>query len=405
LSQLNETLAQTIRIEGTRIVATLVRMTGDLQIAEDAVQEATVRALDAWSKSGVPGQPRAWLVVTAKRIALDRIRREASRPVKERASMDLLHGHWSDDEDVRDDQLRLIFTCCHPALAREAQVTLALRVLCGLSADQIAAVLLSTPAAVNKRLTRTRTKIAHAGIPYRVPTAEELPERLSAVCAVLHTLYTSAHSNLRGDELSDVDACREALRLARSVHELMPDETGPMAVLALILLTEARRPARLDPHGELVVLAEQDRTRWDAAMIAEGLELLAASLRRCDYVADPYQLEAAIAAQHATAHSYDSTDWHEIVRLYDLLLSVRPTPSAQLARAVAVAEAQSPAHALDALDAIAPDQRWHAVRGELLARQGRHEDALRETEASLEHSVNEPERRYRTRRMQQWRRR
>jgi RNA polymerase sigma factor (sigma-70 family) len=396
-------LAEVVRVEGARILATLVRTTGSLQVAEDAVQEAAVRALRDWPRTGVPDQPRAWLTVAARRVAIDILRREGARAGKERAGMDLTAGaDPPPDGVVRDDRLRLVFTCCHPALALEAQVTLALRVLCGLSPAQIAAVLLSTEAAVAKRLTRTRTKIARAGIPYRVPSDGELPARIGAVCGVLHASYTAAHSAAGGPVLSDVDGCREALRLARLVHELMPDEPGPMAVLALQLLTEARRPARVDAAGDPVPLAEQDRGRWDRAMVADGLALLDRSLRRTGGVADPYQLQAAIAAEHARAASYPATDWAEIVRLYDILLSVAPTPAAELARAVAVAEADGPAAGLAALDGIPPDPRWHAVRGELLARQGRYADAVAATRAALDGPANDAEQRFRRRRIAEW---
>ncbi len=395
-------LASTIRTEGARILATLVRTVGSLQVAEDAVQEASVRALRDWPRNGVPEQPRAWLTVTARRAAIDLLRREGVRAQKERASVELAAPDPPPESVVADDQLRLIFTCCHPALGLEAQVTLALRTLCGLSPAQIAAVLLSSEAAVSKRLTRTRAKIARACIPYRVPADEELPARLAAVCAVLHASYTIAHSAAGGERLIDVDGAGEALRLARLVHELMPEEPSPMAVLALMLLTESRRAARLDAAGNPVPLPDQDRTLWDPAAIEEALRLLDESLRRTGSVADPYQLQAAIAAEHARAASYQVTDWPEIVRLYDLLLSVRPSAPAALARAVAVAESDGAAAGLAALDGLAPDQRWHAVRGELLAREGRYAEAVAATRSSLTDSVSAPERRHRERRMAEW---
>ncbi len=303
---------------------------------------------------------------------------------------------------VSDDRLRLIFTCCHPALGLEAQVTLALRTLCGLSLAQIAAVLLTSEAAVAKRLTRTRKKITRAGIPYRVPADEDLPARLAAVCAVLHAFYTIAHSACGGERLTDVDGAREALRLARLVHDLMPDEPSPMAVLALVQLTESRRAARFSDVGDPVPLSEQDRSLWDTGAIEEALPLLDESLRRTGSVADPYQLQAAIAAEHARAASYQTTNWAEIVRLYDLLLSVQASPPAALARAVAVAESEGTEAGLCALDQLGPDQRWHAVRGELLAREGRFVEAVKATLASLTDSVTAPERRHRERRIAEW---
>ena len=395
-------LAETVRIEGVRILATLVRTVGDLQIAEDAVQEAMLRALRDWPRTGIPDEPRAWLTVTARRVAIDILRREHARVGKERASMDLGPGGEEPGGPVADDRLRLFFTCCHPALALDQQVTLALRTLCGLSPKQIAVVLLSTEAAVAKRLTRTRAKIARAAIPYRVPADEDLPERLAAVCSVVHASYTIAHSAVGGDTVSDVDGCREALRLARLVHELMPDEPTPMAVLALLLYTESRRPARFDAVGDPILLAEQDRRRWDCQAIEEADLLLNTSLRRTEGIADPYQLQAAIAAEHARASSYDATDWAEIVRLYDLLLSLRPTTPAALARAVALAEWRGPDAGLQALTSLSPDQRWHAVRGELLARQGEFDEAIAATRLSLTDDVPAPERRYRERRIAQW---
>lgn len=395
-------LAETVRIEGTRILATLIRAVGSLPVAEDAVQEAALRALRDWPRTGVPDEPRAWLTVTARRVAIDLLRREGARVQKERASVELAVPDLPPDSVVADDRLRLIFTCCHPALGLEAQVTLALRTLCGLSPAQIAAVLLTSEAAVAKRLTRTRKKIATAAIPYRVPTDEELPARLAAVCAVLHTSYTIAHTAAGGDRLTDVDGTREALRLTRLVHELMPDEPSPMAVLSLQLLTESRRPARVNDAGEPIPLPDQDRSLWDTAAIAEALGLLNDSLRRTGAVADPYQLQAAIAAEHARAASYQGTDWAEIVRLYDLLMSVRPSAPVALARAVALAERDGPAVGLKALEDLEPDQRWHAVRGELLSREGRFAEAAEATQASLTESVTDPERRYRERRIAEW---
>jgi RNA polymerase sigma-70 factor (ECF subfamily) len=402
LTNPDRALAATVRAEGARILATLVRTVGSLQVAEDAVQEAALRALRDWPRNGVPDEPRAWLTVTARRVAIDLLRREGIRADKERASVELAAPDLPPDSVVADDQLRLIFTCCHPALGLEAQVTLALRTLCGLSPAQIAAVLLTSEAAVAKRLTRTRAKIARAAIPYRVPADEDLPARLAAVCAVLHASYTIAHSAAGGDQLTDVDGAVEALRLARLVHELMPEEPAPMAVLALMLLTESRRAARLDDAGDPVPLAEQDRSLWDSGAVAEALRLLDDSLRRTGAIADPYQLQAAIAAEHARAASYRSTDWPEIVRLYDLLLSVQPSAPASLARAVALAESDGAAAGLRALDQLVPDQRCHAVRGELLARQGRYVEAIAATRESLTDSVTAPERRHRQRRIAEW---
>lgn len=395
-------IAEVIRAEGSRILATLVRTLGDLQIAEDAVQEAAIRALRQWPVNGPPDSPRAWLTVTARRCAIDALRREGTRLTKERDAMQLDVNDPAPDHVVHDDMLRLMFTCAHPALSLDAQVTLALRVLCGLSNAQIASVLLVGEAAVAKRLTRTRAKIADAGIPYRVPAEAELPQRLSAVCAMVYAAYTGAHTASSGDRLTDVDGCREATRLARLVCALMPDEPTPMAVLSLLLLTEARRRGRTDARGHPVVLAEQDRGLWDAEAIEEGRLLLDTSLRRTGGLADPYQLQAAIAAQHAIAGTSADTDWAEIVRLYDLLVEVQPSSAATLARAVAVAEQSGAAAGLAALEHVARDHRWHAVRGELLARSGRFAEAIEETNRSLAGDVSAPEATHRRRRIDQW---
>ena len=303
-----------------------------------------------------------------------------------------------DDTVLGDDLLRLIFTCAHPSLAPESQLALALRTLCGLSMPEIAAVQLTSEAAVAKRITRTKQKITAAQIPYRVPDDSELPDRLPVVCAVIHALYTAGHAPRDGTDVVRVDLCDEGVRLARLLTTLLPDENLPATLLALLLLTEARRPARVDADGEVVVLADQDRTRWDHAMTTEGTELLAASLRRTAGWADAYQLQAAIAMQHDRAESYESPDWAEIVRLYDLLLSVAPSSAAALARAVAVAERDGPEAGLAALDGLPSSARLEAVRAELLSRTGRHTEAVAALDRSLAAPASEPERRYRDRR-------
>jgi RNA polymerase sigma-70 factor (ECF subfamily) len=398
---MSDPLAETVRIEGARILATLIRTVGDVQTAEDAVQEASLAALAAWPVTGVPPQPRAWLTVTARRKAIDILRRERARLGKELDGVrmaELARPDEPPDEVVQDDQLRLIFTCCYPAIAPATQVALALRTLCGLAPAQIAGVLLSTEAATMKRLTRARQKIAAARIPYRVPGPDELPERLPVVCGVIHSLYTAGHAPVDGGAAYDVDVSAEAVRLAELLHRLLPDEPTPTAVLALLLLTEARRPARLDEHGDIVTLAEQDRSRWDAAAITRGITLLNASLRGSGRQADAYQLQAAIAAEHARAPSYATTDFAEVRRLYDLLMSVAPSDAAALGRVVAVAEAAGPAAGLALLADLPPSPRRHAVRAELLAREGNYAEAVQELTASLGGPATEPERRYRERR-------
>jgi RNA polymerase sigma factor (sigma-70 family) len=399
-----DAIAETIRVEGTRILATLIRTVGDVQLAEDAVQEATLAALGAWPVTGVPPEPRAWLTVTARRKAIDIIRREQARPGKERDGLELMELTQSDeivpDSVVQDDLLRLIFTCCHPTLSPPTRIALALRTLCGLSPAQIAGVLLTTEVATSKRLTRARQKIAAARIPYRVPTEDELPARLPAVCGVIHSLYTSGHAPVEGQTAYDVDVCTEAIRLAELLHELLPEQPMPTAVLALLLLTEARRPARLDDDGEVVTLDRQDRTLWDAEAITRGITMLNDSLLRSGQQADAYQLQAAIAAEHARVPSYAATDWREIVRLYDLLVSIAPSTSAQLAHAVATAEADGTASVLAMLDELPPSPRWHAVRAELLARDHRYAEAADELTEALTTPATDAERRYRERRRQ-----
>ncbi|MFI5698054.1 RNA polymerase sigma factor [Kribbella sp. NPDC051586] len=404
MSQRYDAVADTIRIEGTRILATLIRTVGDVQLAEDAVQEAALAALGAWPVTGVPPEPRAWLTVTARRKAIDIIRREQSRTAKERAGADLIElsrREPDSDEVVHDDLLRLIFTCCHPSLSPPTRVALALRTLCGLSAAQIAGVLLTTEVATTKRLVRARQKIAAARIPYRVPPQDELAGRLPAVCAVIHSLYTAGHAPAEGEAAYDVDLCAEAIRLAELLHTLLPDQPTPTAILALLLLTEARRPARVDESGEVVTLDLQNRSRWDQSLITRGVALLNDSLERSDRQADAYQLQAAIAAEHARVPSYAATDWREIVRLYDLLVEVSPSPAAELARVVAIAETGEVDAALKLLDAIPQGSRRHAIRGELLARKSRYAEAVTELDEALATApASHPERAHRERRRQ-----
>jgi RNA polymerase sigma-70 factor (ECF subfamily) len=387
----HDTVAETVRVEGTRILATLIRTLGDVGLAEDAVQEATIAALGAWPVTGVPPEPRAWLTVTARRKAIDILRRERVRADKERLA-DLHREDVPPDTVVADDMLRLIFTCCHPSLTPPTRVALALRTLCGLTPAQIGEVLLTTEAAAAKRLTRARQKFAAARIPYRVPAEAELPDRLPAVCGVIHSLYTTGHAD------HDVDTCAEALRLAELLHGLLPDQPMPAAVLALLLLTDARRPARLDADGEVVTLDRQDRSRWNTCAIGRGIELLNDSLRRTDGQADAYQLQAAIAAEHARAPSYAGTDWAEILRLYELLMSVAPSEAAALGQAVAAAEARGAQAGLTLLAGLPPSPRLHAIRAELLAREHRYTEAAEELAESLRGEATDKEREYRRRR-------
>jgi RNA polymerase sigma-70 factor (ECF subfamily) len=300
------------------------------------------------------------------------------------------------DSVVRDDMLRLIFTCCHPALAQDAQVALALRTLCGLSTAEIAAALLVPEPTMAKRLVRVKSKIARAGIPYRVPRAEELPQRLPGVLSVVYLIFTEGHRATSGEVLVRIDLCDEAVRLARLLVDLMPDEPEAMALLALLLFTDSRRDERVDVDGNLIPLAEQDRQRWNQAAIEEATQVLDQSLRRTAGRAGPYQLQACLASCHARAPSFESTPWPEIVRLYDLLGEVAPSPVVRLNRAIAVAEVSGPAVALrdlDALTGISHLHLWHAARAEMLRRLGEREQAARALESALQGRLTDPERR------------
>ena len=383
-----------VREEGTRVLATLVRVTGDLDLAQDAVQDAVVRALERWPRDGVPDNPRAWLTVTAKRRAIDLVRREAQRAGKEVEAVSLLDPTPEPAEVVRDDLLRLIFTCCHPALSAEAQVALALRTLGGLSTAQVARGLLVPEATMAKRLTRAKQKITQARIPYRVPAAEELPGRLNGVAATVYLIFNEGYAAGAGTDLVRVTLTDEAVRLARLLAELMPDEPTVLGLLALLLLTDARRAARLDDQGRQVLLPDQDRSRWDAAAVKQGVELVGAALRRTPDRPNPYVVQAAIAACHALAPSYADTDWDAVISWYDVLLSVQDTPVVRLNRAVAVAERDGPAAGLALVEEIgdlAGYPWWHATRAELLHRLGQTEPARSAYQQALALGMNDPQ--------------
>lgn len=371
-------LVEVVRVEGGRVLATLTRHLGDLDLAEDAVQDAVVRALERWPRDGVPDNPAAWLTTTARHAALDRVRREAKRGPKEEAAMTVHDGPAEVPEPsmVRDDQLRLLFTCCHPAIAPDARVALALRTLCGLTTEEIAAAFLVPTSTMAQRLVRAKKKIARARIPYRVPPDHELPDRLDAVLAVVYVVFTEAHNATSGDDVVRTDLAEEAIRLARLLVELMPDVPECQGLLALLLATHARRASRLDDAGELVLLADQDRTAWDHAAIAEADALVRTALGR--RTPGPYQVQAAIACCHGTAATAGATDWPQIAELYGVLETLRPDPVVRLNRAVAVAEASGAAAGLAVVDGIEGLDRWHryhAVRGELLHRLGRAAEA------------------------------
>jgi RNA polymerase sigma-70 factor (ECF subfamily) len=378
-------LAELVRDEGRRVLATLIRTTGSIAIAEDAVQEAAIAALEHWPRDGIPDSPRAWLTTVARRKAFDTIRREAGRGDKEVRAMDLLGGSPdTPDSVVRDDELRLVFTCCHPALSLATQTTLSLTTLCGLSVADTARLMLTTEGAMARRLTRAKHKIAVAGIPYRIPPAAELPERLDAVATTVYLLFTAGVAG--GDQPVRPQLCAEAIRLGRLLVELMPDESSLQGLLALMLLTDARRATRADAEDELVLIADQDRSQWDAELIAEGAALVEGALRRSRHRAGRFELEAAIAACHATAKTYAETDWDDIIALYDRLLELTPTDVVRLNRAVAIGERDGPQAGLDALDQLAGLDRfhlWHACRAELLLRLGRTGEAAAAFETAL----------------------
>jgi len=399
VSSAEQRLGEVVRDEGRRVLATLVRTTGSLTIAEDAVQEAVLTALQTWPRTGIPDSPRSWLTTVARRKAFDVLRREARRTSKEADAVAMLDPieAWSDprEEVVTDDLLRLVFTCCHPALALETQVALSLRTLCGLSTADVARLLMITEATAARRLTRAKQKIATARIPYRVPDAAELPQRLNAVATTVHLMFTAGHSG--GDELVRPPLCDQAIRLGRLLVELMPDEAQLQGLLGLMLLTDARRSTRTDGDGRLLLLREQDRSKWDAAAIEEGRVLVQNALRRSRLRAGRFELQAAIAACHATARTFAETDWHDVVALYDALLRVENTPVVQLNRAVAVGERDGPAAGLAAVDAIgslAHQHLWHACRAAQLTRLGRGLEASAARAAALACSPSPPEREF-----------
>ena len=409
---MTDTLESVFRREAGRCTATLIRVLGDIDLAEDAVAEAFAIAAEQWPKRGIPPNPGGWITTTARNRAIDRLRRESTRveryisahqmrtqdtepdPIPERDDLDQFV------DVVPDDQLRLMFLCSHPALAADSQVALTLRLLGGLETSEIARAFLLPEATIAQRLVRAKRKLRDNHAPYRIPGAAELPDRLHAVLSSIYLIYTEGHTATAGSALTRVDLSSEAIRVGRVLATLMPDEPEVSGLLALLLLTDARRPGRVDALGSMVRLADQDRTRWEPNLIEEGHRLVRACLRRNQ--PGPFQIQAAIAAVHTDAPTAADTDWSQIVALYDQLYAIQPNPVVALNRAVAVGALDGPSAGLDALANIdlGDYQPYHAARADLLARAGRSDEAIAAYDRTIELTANSTEREFLSRQRQ-----
>ena len=406
---IRERLDDVYRSESRRVRATLIRLLGDFDLAEEALHDAFAAALERWPREGVPANPRAWLVSAGRFRAIDGLRRRArfdthTGQLADRLAAEAEAAPDIDDERVEDDRLRLVFTCCHPALAPDAQVALTLREVCGLTTEEIARAHLAAPSAIAQRIVRAKAKIRVARIPYEVPSRADLPARLDTVLHVVYLVFNEGYSASSGDSIVRTDLSAEAIRLGRLLAELLPDPEV-LGLLALMLLHDARRAARTSADGELVLLDEQDRSRWDRARIAEGAELVTRALRSKRF--GPYGLQAAIAAVHAEAPTAAETDWRQIVGLYDVLARVSPSPVVELNRAAAIAMRDGPAAGLALVDALVAGGELdayhlaHAARADLLRRLGRREEAREAYGRALALARQEPERRFLERRVRE----
>jgi RNA polymerase sigma-70 factor, ECF subfamily len=399
--QLSTTIEILYRTESGRVLATLVRLIGDLDLAEEAMHEAFATALESWPRTGIPDKPRPWLISTARFKAIDVMRRRARFDEAERDLIAHLESRANDapieDDEIDDDRLRLIFTCCHPALPPEGQVALTLRELCGLTTEEIARAFLVTPAALAQRIVRAKAKIRETPIPYEVPTPDQLPERLDAVLQVIYLVFNEGYSAAAGTEVTRAELTGEAIRLGRLLSELLP-EPEVIGLLSLMLLQESRHAARTSPTGELILLENQDRSLWNREQIAEGVALVEKAVKSRRF--GSYTLQAAIAAVHAQAESTAATDWREIVALYNQLLRIQPSPVVQLNRAVAIAMCDGPEAGLQQIDAVLEHGELanyylaHSARAEMYRRLGRTAEARASYEKALALTQQQPERQF-----------